>query len=47
MAKVLVLYYLSYGHIETLAQAIAEGARSTGASVPGFELKALFGDRAD
>ncbi|WP_438998942.1 NAD(P)H:quinone oxidoreductase [Variovorax beijingensis] len=33
MAKVLVLYYSSYGHIETLAQAIAEGARSTGAQV--------------
>jgi len=33
MSKVLVLYYSSYGHIETLAQAIAEGARSTGATV--------------
>lgn len=33
MAKVLVLYYSSYGHIETLAQAVAEGARSTGAQV--------------
>jgi NAD(P)H dehydrogenase (quinone) len=28
MAKVLVLYYSSYGHIERMAQAIAEGARS-------------------
>ena len=27
MAKVLVLYYSSYGHIETMAQAFAEGAR--------------------
>ncbi|CAI0690200.1 Trp repressor-binding protein [Serratia ficaria] len=27
MAKVLVLYYSMYGHIETLAQAVAEGAR--------------------
>ena len=27
MAKVLVLYYSSYGHIETMAQAVAEGAR--------------------
>lgn len=27
MAKVLVLYYSSYGHIETMAHAIAEGAR--------------------
>lgn len=28
MAKVLVLYYSSYGHISTMAQAVAEGARS-------------------
>jgi len=27
MTKVLVLYYSSYGHIETMAKAIAEGAR--------------------
>ena len=33
MSKVLVLYYSSYGHIETMAGAIAEGARSTGAQV--------------
>jgi NAD(P)H dehydrogenase (quinone) len=33
MSKVLVLYYSSYGHVETLAQAMAEGARSTGATV--------------
>ena len=33
MAKVLVLYYSAYGHIETMAQAVAEGARSTGAEV--------------
>ncbi len=33
MPKVLVLYYSSYGHIEALAEAIAEGARSTGAVV--------------
>jgi len=31
MAKILVLYYSSYGHIETMAQAVAEGARSAGA----------------
>jgi NAD(P)H dehydrogenase (quinone) len=29
MSKVLVLYYSTYGHIETLANAVAEGARST------------------
>jgi NAD(P)H dehydrogenase (quinone) len=33
MTKVLVLYYSSYGHIETMATAVAEGARSTGAHV--------------
>ncbi|HEY0333694.1 MAG TPA: NAD(P)H:quinone oxidoreductase [Stenotrophomonas sp.] len=33
MAKILVLYYSAYGHIETLAQAVAEGAREAGASV--------------
>ncbi len=33
MPKVLVLYYSSYGHIETMAQAVAEGARHAGASV--------------
>ena len=33
MPKVLVLYYSSYGHIETMAQAVAEGARAAGAEV--------------
>lgn len=33
MSKVLVLYYSSYGHIETMAAAIAEGARAQGAAV--------------
>ena len=28
MTKILVVYYSMYGHIETMAQAIAEGARS-------------------
>jgi NAD(P)H dehydrogenase (quinone) len=28
MTKVLVLYYSMYGHIETMAQAVAEGAKS-------------------
>jgi NAD(P)H dehydrogenase (quinone) len=32
MAKVLVLYYSSYGHIETMAYAVAEGARAAGAT---------------
>ncbi|UXY53107.1 NAD(P)H:quinone oxidoreductase [Pseudomonas tohonis] len=34
MKKVLVLYYSMYGHIERLAEAVAEGARS----VPGVEV---------
>ncbi|HYH17306.1 MAG TPA: NAD(P)H:quinone oxidoreductase [Azospirillum sp.] len=34
MAKVLVLYYSSYGHISKMAQAVAEGARAvTGTEV--------------
>lgn len=33
MAKVLVLYYSSYGHIETMAYAVAEGAKAAGAQV--------------
>ena len=34
MAKILVLYYSMYGHVETMASAIAEGARSVkGATV--------------
>lgn len=31
MTKVLVLYYSSYGHIEAMASAIAEGVREAGA----------------
>ena len=34
MTRVLVLYYSSYGHIETMAQAVAVGA----ASVPGTDV---------
>lgn len=33
MAKVLVLYYSAYGHIETMANAVADGAREAGAMV--------------
>ena len=33
MPKVLVLYYSSYGHIEQMAEAVAEGARGAGATV--------------
>ena len=31
MSKVLVLYYSTYGHIEKMAQAVAQGAREAGA----------------
>jgi NAD(P)H dehydrogenase (quinone) len=33
MTKVLVLYYSMYGHMETMAKAVAEGAREAGAEV--------------
>lgn len=33
MSKVLVLYYSSYGHIESMAEAMADGARAEGATV--------------
>ncbi|MEZ5894030.1 MAG: NAD(P)H:quinone oxidoreductase [Parvularculaceae bacterium] len=33
MTKVLVLYYSSYGHIELLARAVADGASAEGATV--------------
>jgi NAD(P)H dehydrogenase (quinone) len=33
MSKVLVLYYSSCGHIETMAAAVAEGGREAGAQV--------------
>ncbi|MCK1656097.1 NAD(P)H:quinone oxidoreductase [Bradyrhizobium sp. 151] len=33
MTKILVLYYSAYGHIETMANAVADGAREAGAIV--------------
>ncbi|OJA07050.1 NAD(P)H:quinone oxidoreductase [Halomonas sp. QHL1] len=33
MSNVLVLYYSSYGHIEAMAEAVAEGVREAGANV--------------
>ena len=33
MSKVLILYYSAYGHIGTMAYALAEGAREAGAQV--------------
>ncbi|MEA3252440.1 MAG: NAD(P)H:quinone oxidoreductase [Pseudomonadota bacterium] len=32
MSRILVIYYSSYGHIETMANAVAEGARSVAGS---------------
>lgn len=34
MTKILVLYYSPYGHIETMAEAVAEGARSVAGGSP-------------
>jgi NAD(P)H dehydrogenase (quinone) len=33
MSKVLVLYHSAYGHVEQMAEAVAQGARSAGANV--------------
>jgi NAD(P)H dehydrogenase (quinone) len=33
LSKILVLYYSTYGHVETLAAAVASGAREAGATV--------------
>jgi len=33
MTRILVLYYSTYGHVETMAYAVAEGAAETGAAV--------------
>jgi NAD(P)H dehydrogenase (quinone) len=33
MTRVLVLYYSSYGHVEKMAEAVAEGVREAGAEV--------------
>ena len=33
MSRILILYYSSYGHIETMAYAVAEGAREAGSEI--------------
>ena len=33
MTKILILYYSTYGHVEAMAQAVSDGARSTGADI--------------
>lgn len=45
MTKVLVLYYSSYGHTERMAQAVAEGARETGAQVDVKRVPELVPDK--
>jgi len=44
MASVLVLYYSSYGHIEQMAAALAEGARDAGARVDVKRVPELVSD---
>ncbi len=44
MAKVLVLYYSAYGHIEAMAYAVAEGAKSAGAEVTVKRVPELVSD---
>lgn len=44
MAKVLVLYYSSWGHMEAMANAAAEGARSVGAEVTVKRVPELVSD---
>ncbi|WP_158807516.1 NAD(P)H:quinone oxidoreductase [Beijerinckia sp. L45] len=44
MPKILVLYYSAYGHIEAMAEHIAEGARSTGATADVMRVPELVPD---
>ncbi len=44
MAKVLVLYHSTYGHIETMAYAVAEGAKAEGADVTVMRVPELVPD---
>ena len=41
MAKILVLYYSSWGHMEQMAKSAAEGAREAGATVTIKRVKEL------
>jgi len=45
MAKVLVLYYSSYGHIEAMASAVADGAKEAGAKVDIKRVPELVSDK--
>ena len=46
MTKVLVLYYSSYGHMEKMAEAAAEGARSAGATADVKRVPELLSEEA-
>jgi len=46
MTKVLVLYYSSYGHMEQMAEAAAEGARSAGAHADVKRVPELLSEEA-
>ncbi|MFI4997246.1 MAG: NAD(P)H:quinone oxidoreductase [Hyphomicrobiales bacterium] len=46
MTKVLVLYYSSYGHMEKMANAAAEGARAAGAEVDVKRVPELLSEEA-
>ncbi len=43
MAKILVLYYSSYGHLETMAGAVAAGSRAGGHATVEAAQKAMTG----
>ena len=47
MAKVLVLYYSAYGHMEKMANAAAEGARKGGAEAIVKRVQELFPEAGD
>ena len=45
MTKVLILYYSAYGHMERMAQAVAEGVRDAGAEAASSECQNWFRNR--
>lgn len=44
MSRILVLYYSSYGHVEKMAYAVADGAREAGAEVDVRRVPELVGE---
>lgn len=43
-AKISIIFYSMYGHVHTLAQAVAEGVRSAGAEVKVYQVKETLPD---